>query len=115
VGLHRTGQWQAAETVQRQLDEGGRQDELAKFVLDKEQQRAKPITFADAAERYAQAKARKRSLSEDKKTLKRLMVAQHESPSPLALPPLTLPHVEPARIFISSRPPPRITSSVVGV
>ncbi|HXJ81989.1 MAG TPA: site-specific integrase [Candidatus Methylomirabilis sp.] len=49
------------------------QAELAKFLLDKQQRRAKPITLADAAARYAQAKARKRTLGEDKKTLKRLM------------------------------------------
>jgi len=49
------------------------QAELAKFLLDKNNRKAKPITLADAAERYEQAKARKRSLAEDKKTLKRLM------------------------------------------
>jgi integrase len=49
------------------------QEALAKFLLEKDQPKAKPITFADAAERYEQAKARKRSLREDKKTLKRLL------------------------------------------
>ncbi len=49
------------------------QEALAKFLLDKDQPKAKPITFADAAKRYEQAKARKRSLHEDKKTLKRLL------------------------------------------
>jgi integrase len=50
------------------------QEALAKFLLDKDQPRTRPITFADAAERYEQAKARKRSLHEDRKTLKRLLV-----------------------------------------
>ncbi len=49
------------------------QEALAKFLLGKDQLKTKPITFADAAQRYEQAKARKRSLSEDKKTLKRLL------------------------------------------
>jgi len=49
------------------------QEALAKFLLGKDQAKTKPITFADAAQRYEQAKARKRSLSEDKKTLKRLL------------------------------------------
>jgi hypothetical protein len=48
-------------------------DELAKFVLDREKPKAKPVTFAEAAKRYEDAKARKRSLREDKKTLKRLL------------------------------------------
>ena len=49
------------------------QDALASFLLDKNQRKAKPITLADAAARYEQAKARKRTVGEDKKTLKRLM------------------------------------------
>jgi len=49
------------------------QEALAKFLLGKDQPKTKPITFADAAQRYEQAKARKRSLREDKKTLKRLL------------------------------------------
>jgi integrase len=49
------------------------QEALAKFLLQRDQQKTKPITFADAAERYEQAKARKRSLREDRKTLKRLL------------------------------------------
>jgi integrase len=49
------------------------QEALAKFLLEKDQPKAKPITFADAAERYEEAKARKRSLREDKKTLKRML------------------------------------------
>lgn len=48
-------------------------DELAKYVLDREKPKAKPTTFAEAAKRYEDAKARKRSLREDKKTLKRLL------------------------------------------
>ena len=48
------------------------QDALAKFLLDKNPRTTRPLTLGDAAERYEQAKARKRSLNEDKKTLKRL-------------------------------------------
>jgi len=49
------------------------QEALAKFLLQTDQPTTNLITFADAAERYAQAKARKRSIREDKKTLKRLL------------------------------------------
>jgi len=48
-------------------------DELAKFVLDREKPKAKPITLGEAAERYEVAKARKRSLGEDKRMLKCLV------------------------------------------
>jgi integrase len=48
-------------------------DALAKFLLDKNQLKTKPITLADAAVRYEQAKARKRSLREDKRILRRLL------------------------------------------
>src|SRR5205814_5420353 len=53
--------------------EDAARDELAKFVLDKEKPKAKPITFGEAADRYEIAKARKRSLDEDKRMLKRLV------------------------------------------
>jgi integrase len=49
------------------------QEELAKFILEKDRPKVRPITLADAADRYEQAKVRKRSLREDKKTLKRLL------------------------------------------
>jgi len=48
-------------------------DELLKFQLDREKPKAKPITLGDAAERYEVAKARKRSIREDQRTLKRLL------------------------------------------
>jgi integrase len=48
-------------------------DELAKFVLEREKPKAKPITLREAADRYEIAKARKRSLDEDKRMLKRLV------------------------------------------
>jgi integrase len=50
-------------------------DELSKFVLERERPKAKPITLGEAAARYEQAKARKRSLHEDRKILKRLLAA----------------------------------------
>lgn len=49
------------------------QEALARFLLEKDQPKLKPVTLAAAADRYEQAKARKRSLREDKKTLKRLL------------------------------------------
>jgi hypothetical protein len=42
------------------------QEELAKFILEKDRPKVRPITLADAADRYEQAKVRKRSLREDK-------------------------------------------------
>jgi integrase len=54
-------------------DEETARHELAKFQIDREKPKAKPVTFGDAAERYETAKARKRSLAEDKRTLKRLL------------------------------------------
>jgi integrase len=49
------------------------QEELAKFVLAKDRQRMSPVKLGDAAARYEQAKARKRSLRDDKKILRRLV------------------------------------------
>lgn len=46
---------------------------LAKRLLEKNTPKAKPITLGEAAERYEQAKARKRSLGGDKLILKRLL------------------------------------------
>ncbi len=47
--------------------------ELAKRILAKDTTKAKPITLTQAADRYVQAKARKRSLAEDQRMLKHLV------------------------------------------
>jgi integrase len=47
--------------------------ELAKRILVKDTAKIRPTTLAQAAERYLQAKARKRSLAEDRRMLKHLV------------------------------------------
>jgi len=49
------------------------QDELAKFVLEREKPKARPITLAEAQTRYEQAKARKQTLAADRLIFKRLI------------------------------------------
>ena len=48
-------------------------DELAKFVLSAGKTKATPVTFGEAVERYAVAKADKATLSEDRRILKLLL------------------------------------------
>jgi integrase len=52
---------------------GGGAGELAKRILAKDSPKIRPVTFGQAAERYLQAKARKRSLPEDRRMLKHLV------------------------------------------
>jgi hypothetical protein len=47
--------------------------ELAKRILAKDTPKARPTTLAQAVDRYLQAKARKRSIAEDRRMLKHLV------------------------------------------
>jgi hypothetical protein len=47
--------------------------ELAKRILAKDTVKAWPTTLSEAADRYLQAKARKRSIAEDRRMLKHLV------------------------------------------
>ena len=49
------------------------QDELAKFLLERDKPKATPITLAEAQTRYEQAKARKQTLAGDRLIFKRLL------------------------------------------